>query len=148
MPTTRKKRSSVGADFIRSTPMGRRAAEVVAAAKAKGIEITDKHVYQVRSRMKAALKAKNGSKPANGKPRVSRDDWLAARKVQRALDAVPNNEHWEQQLREAVAELGLSRATELLSQMRDRLIQLERSFRESFTPPRRKVAHRASAHAN
>ena len=148
MPTTRKVRSSIGANFIRASPVGRPVAEVVTAAKAKGIEITAKHVYQVRSRMKAAAASKNG-KHTRGRVKFARADVEAARNVEQSLGAVGQGpEYWERQLREAVAELGLNRATQLLAEMRDRLVALERSFRESFTPTRRKPAHRASAHAN
>lgn len=147
MPTIRKKRSSQGADFVRASPVGRPAAEVVALAKAKGIEITDKHVYQVRSRMKAAAAAKNG-KATNGRVKFARADVAAVQNIERSIgNGHHGPEHWETQFREAVAELGLSRATHLLSEMRERLVALERSFRASFTP-RKKAAHRASAHAN
>lgn len=132
MSTTRKKRSSIGANFVRASPLGRPASEVVTAAKAKGIELTEKNVYQVRSRMKASAKSGKGA------------GVQAMHNIERSIgNGHHGPEHWETQLREAAAQLGLHRADIVLSEMRDRLIALQQSFRSE-----RKALHRASAHAN
>lgn len=92
---TRKARISKS-DFVRSmanTP----AQAVVAAAKKKGLKISDRYVYAVRSKDKSGAK-----KPTR------KGAQRAVRQSSAGLDA---------QLRQAIAQLGLVRSREIFSEV-------------------------------
>lgn len=98
---TRKRRGAVNkSEFVRQMPPGTPAKDVVAAAKKQGIKLTERYVYVIRSSDKA--KAKRGKGPGR----------VAGR---RGGDA-------ETALRSAIAELGLSRARQVMA-------EVERAFR-------------------
>jgi hypothetical protein len=88
--------------WIRSLPASMKAKEVVAVGKAKGIKLSVGQVYVAR----ASAKKKPG-KRGPGRPRKN------AAPVAAAASGV------EGLLRAAAAEIGLSRAIEILSEQRD-----------------------------
>lgn len=85
--------------FVREQPLSMTAREVVAAAKAKGITLSDKYVFNIRAKAKAAGKRGPG-RPA-GRPR----------KVNGSSSA-------ETAFVDAALDLGLARASELLTRVR------------------------------
>jgi hypothetical protein len=100
---TKKKTAKFGAkaEFVRATPRTMSAKEVVEAAKKKGVQLTENYVYTVRSSSgtKKTAKGKPGPKPGRkGKSAVA------------SLEMSPA----EAQLRSAIADLGLVRASEIL----------------------------------
>jgi hypothetical protein len=98
---SRKRRGEVNkSEFVRQMAPGTPAKEVVAAAKKRGIHLTERYVYVIRSSDKA--KAKRGKGPGR----------IGGR---RGGDA-------ETALRSAIAELGLSRARQVMA-------DVERAFR-------------------
>lgn len=98
----KKKASKFGAkaEFVRATPKSLSAKEVVEAAKKKGITLTENYVYTVRS---SGSKAK--SKAGKGKPGPK-----PGRKAAASNGMTPA----EAQLRNAIADLGLVKASEIL----------------------------------
>lgn len=91
--------------FVRSQPASMTARDVVAKAKSRGISIKENYVYTVR-----ALAKRRTSKRGPGRPRKNA---VAATQNSAAATGV------EQLLRAAAAEIGLSRALEILRQQRD-----------------------------
>jgi hypothetical protein len=81
-------------EFVRSMPNAR-ASEVVAAAAKKGIKLTDRYVYVIRSADKA--KGRRGVSVGRGRGRAGGSA--------------------EAQLRQAIAEVGLSTARRILSEV-------------------------------
>jgi hypothetical protein len=99
---TRKRRGAINkSDFVRQMPPGTPAKEVVAAAKKRGVKLTERYVYVIRSSDKA--KAKRGKGPGRVGGRRGGGDAETA-------------------LRTAIAELGLSRARQVMA-------EVERAFR-------------------
>jgi hypothetical protein len=89
--------------WIRSQPASMTANEVVAKAKGQGIKLSPGFVYVVRSK-----KSKPGTKRGPGRPRKNGAPAMAA-----------SSSGVEGLLRAAAAEVGLSRAMEILSEQRD-----------------------------
>ncbi|HEX9619534.1 MAG TPA: hypothetical protein VF989_05335 [Polyangiaceae bacterium] len=85
------------ARFVRTLPPGTPAKEVVAAAKKKGITISENYVYNLRSN--DGMAQKRGGK---GRARAG------------AVRSTGSESAQEAQFRKAVAELGLSKAREIL----------------------------------
>ncbi|HEY0462926.1 MAG TPA: hypothetical protein VGC79_01900 [Polyangiaceae bacterium] len=100
-----KKKSKFGekAEFVRSIPKGTPAKEVVALGKKKGIALSENYVYNVRSNKGSpkATKRKPGPQPGR-----------------RAKVAVGGMSPAEVQLRDAIADLGLVRASAILETVR------------------------------
>jgi hypothetical protein len=88
--------------WIRSQPASMKAKDVVVAGKAKGIKLSVGQVYVARS----SAKKKTG-KRGPGRPRKN------------AAPAMVASSGVEGLLRAAAAEIGLSRAVEILSEQRD-----------------------------
>lgn len=87
------------AEFVRSIARDTPAKEVVAQAAKKGIKLTENYVYTIRSASsvgKKAAKAKPGPKP--GRKKASASGMTKA----------------EVMLRDAIADLGLVKASEIL----------------------------------
>jgi hypothetical protein len=117
MPKTRKTKSPSKTAFVLSLPRDLPASDVVAKAKAQGIEITDRYVYVIRSKAKGragkpagrrgrppkAAGAKRGPKP--GRKAGASHGSLGAQFLEMALD------------------LGLSRAEDLLVSLRSKVRQ-------------------------
>jgi hypothetical protein len=101
-PKTGKAKFGAKAEFVRAQPASMSAKEVVEAARAKGILMTENHVYSVRSAGKKA----GAKKTANG----------TSKKAATAKGAAtPKSGGLEAQLRSAIAELGLARARAIFS---------------------------------
>ena len=103
---------------IRSMPKAKPAA-VVAAAKKKGINISAAHVYVLRSTDKNKGGVKAAAKPTK-KPAVivakhSGEGWI----FDRAREEVKkhDSQQVEQQLRHAIAQLGLAKTHQILAQI-------------------------------
>jgi len=99
----KKKASKFGAkaEFVRSTARTMSAKDVVEAAKKKGITLTENYVYTVRS---------SGSK-TKGKAAKGRPGPKPGRKGKPGSDGMTPA---EAQLRNAIADLGLVKASEIL----------------------------------
>jgi len=100
MAAKKKTKSAFGAKaaFVRSVPRETPAKEVVALGKKKGLTLTDAYVYSVRSSgAPKGKKGKPGPKPG--------------RKVKAGSDGMTPA---EAQLRNAIADLGLVKASEIL----------------------------------
>jgi hypothetical protein len=93
------KKSKFGekAQFVRSMPASTPAKEVVAAAKKKGISLSENYIYNLRSN--DGVTKKRGAKPG------------VKRGASRKAGAAAGN--LEAQLRRTVAELGLAKAREI-----------------------------------
>jgi hypothetical protein len=89
--------------WIRSQSASMTASEVVAKAKGQGIKLSPAFVYVVRSK-----KSKPGAKRGPGRPRKNAAPAMAAA-----------HSGAEGLLKAAAAEVGLSRAMEILSEQRD-----------------------------
>ena len=103
MPTANKPAKVNKSAFVRSLPKSMTAKEVVAKAKAQGITISVPLVYIAR----AAAKKKTG-KRGPGRPRKNS-----------APATTASSSGVEGLLRAAAAEVGLSRAMEILNEQRD-----------------------------
>jgi len=103
----KKKTAKFGekAAFVRGMPRETPAKEVVEAAKKKGIKLTENYVYTIRS-ANSGSKAKKAGKPGP-KP--------GARKGKAASGGMTPA---ESQLRNAIADLGLVKATEILESVK------------------------------
>lgn len=99
---TRRKSRISKTEFVRTMPNAS-AQEIVAAAKKKGIKLSDRYVYVIRSKDKAS-KGKRSARKAAPRRAVARR--AAARPT--GLDG---------QLRQAIAQLGLVRAREIFSEV-------------------------------
>jgi len=102
MPTKTKAKFGQKSEFVRSLPANTPAAEVVAAAKKKGISITPSLVYNIRS----TSKQPSGTPARKGKPGPK-----PGRKGRRAAGAGAA----EIQLRNAIAALGITKTREILA---------------------------------
>lgn len=99
----KKKASTFGAkaEFVRATARSMSAKEVVEAAKKKGITLTENYVYTVRS---------SGSKKKVGKP--------GPKPGSKGKSSATGMTSAEAQLRDAIADLGLVKATEILQSVK------------------------------
>jgi len=89
------------AEFVRAASKDIPAKDLVAAAQKKGIELTENYVYTIRSSTSKAARAKPGPKPG-------RKAGVAPSVMSPA----------EIQLRDAIADLGLVKAAEILSSVK------------------------------
>ncbi len=106
--STKKPEFGFKSAFIKSQPLTMTAKEVVEAAKAKGITLSENLVYAAGASAKgnggASKKAKGATKAKPGpKPKKA-----ATSKASSSLEAT---------LRNAIAQVGLSRAREILAQV-------------------------------
>lgn len=102
------KTAATKADFVRTMPRSMPAKEVVATAKAAGVQITEKYVYNVRSDSKtgkAAVKKPSPTAKAVAKP---------ATPVKATPVSTGGN---ETQLRKLVLALGVVRSRQLLDEL-------------------------------
>jgi hypothetical protein len=97
---TKKKASKFGAKsaFVRSIARDTPAKEVVALGKKKGIALSEAYVYSIRSNSSAAKAKKGKPGPKPGRRAAASNGMTPA----------------EAQLRNAIADLGLVKATEIL----------------------------------
>lgn len=98
----RRKTKISKTEFVRTMPKAP-AAEVVAAAAKKGIKLSDRYVYVIRSKDKAGKGKRSARKAA---PRRA----VARRSVARSTGL-------DGQLRQAIAQLGLVRAKEIFGEV-------------------------------
>jgi hypothetical protein len=100
MAAKKKAKSAFGAKaaFVRSVPREAPAKEVVALGKKKGLVLSENYVYTVRSSSGSPKAAKSRPGPKRGRKAAASDGMTPA----------------EAQLRNAIADLGLVRATEIL----------------------------------
>ena len=113
--TTTKKAPLISkAAFVRSLAATTPAKEVVAKAKERGMSLTESYVYNVRGAAKAAKRKRTGSLRAA----------VVARPVAVNTQGALSTEHL---LRAVGAELGLTRAIELLQAERARVHAVLRS---------------------
>lgn len=92
-------------EFIRSRPPGMTAKQVVVAAAARGMKLSEHFVYNIRSSAKKrAAKVRRDARVSTGAARVGRGDGAQAA-----------------QFRSLVLDLGLARARALLDDMERRL---------------------------
>ena len=106
--------SGTKAQFIRSQPKGTSAQEVVDKAKALGMVLTRGHVYAVKS---ATKKARRLAKSEGGVQRQT-----AATRAPRVIPSAGANRGAESQLRKAIADIGIVRATEILESVRSSIM--------------------------
>lgn len=111
MPRKKKTAAENGkmskADFVRSQPADVPAKEVVAAAQAAGMSISENYVYTLRYEAKKAAKAAPASK--------------STKKVASTKGAKLSTNGIEDLLRAAASEIGLSRAIALLQAQQNSL---------------------------
>lgn len=100
-----KKKSTFGAKaaFVRSVPRATPAKEVVAQAAKKGVKLTENYVYTVRS-------SSGASKPSKGKP--------GPKPGRKSKTLATGMTPAEAQLRDAIADLGLVKSTEILESVK------------------------------
>jgi hypothetical protein len=98
--------------FVLSLPSSMAASEVIDRAKAQGMTLTTNYVYKIRSRGAAANGRASSLPPA---PVVK-----AVRGMRRGAQSAPSNGQ-EERFVALVLDVGLSRATALLDQLRDRV---------------------------
>lgn len=121
------KRTPRKADFVRAQSLKLSAAEVVALAAKQGIEITDKYVYNVRSKAKkdwAKGKAKKVAAPVKkmGRPKGSKNKAKAKAKPEKAPARVFYTDHRAQFLT-LVLDMGFKNALEIIADARDRILK-------------------------
>jgi hypothetical protein len=106
MATKKKTKSTFGskAAFVRSVPRATPAREVVAQAAKKGVQLTENYVYTIRS------SSSGSSKPSKGKP--------GPKPGKRSKPSAIGMTSAEAQLRDAIADLGLVKATEILESVK------------------------------
>lgn len=100
--------------FVLSLPSSMAASEVIERAKSQGMTLTTNYVYKIRSRGAAARDA-NGRASSLPPPVVK-----AVRGMRRGAHSAPSNGQ-EERFVALVLDVGLSRATALLDQLRDRV---------------------------
>ena len=98
--------------FVLSLPSSMAASEVIERAKAQGMTLTTNYVYKIRSRGAAANGRMSSAPPAAPAK--------ALRGARRAGQSAPTNGQ-EERFVALVLDVGLSRATVLLDQLRDRV---------------------------
>jgi hypothetical protein len=107
------------AEFIRLQPLSRTASEVIAAAKANGIRLTDKSVYSVRSMMRQAAASAAKRKPgrqagALNKPKTSQLSLVSVASTVAANGRAGSSSNAEQSFKRILIRLGVDRAQEML----------------------------------
>jgi hypothetical protein len=100
--------------FVLSLPSSMAASEVIDRAKGQGMTLTTNYVYKIRSRGAAANGRSSSLPPA---PVVKA---AAVRGTRRGAHSAPSNGQ-EERFVALVLDVGLSRATALLNQLRDRV---------------------------
>jgi hypothetical protein len=105
------------AAFVRSLPRTMRARDVVARAKAAGIELNEKYVHRVRSMSGGKKRRKGGAAPA---PAAAAPRAAAA---PAAHAATPSS---EVQFRKLVLDIGVSRARQLVDDVQKKVEALIR----------------------
>lgn len=110
--TSNKKSVTSKAAFVRGLPAATPAKEVVAKAKERGMTLTESYVYNVRGAAKAARRKRTGS---------LRSAVVARPVVTAAIPSRSNGLSTEDLLRAVGAELGLTRAIEVLQAERARV---------------------------
>jgi hypothetical protein len=100
--------------FVLSLPSSMPASEVIDRAKAQGMTLTTNYVYKIRSRG-AAAHERLGSTPPPPLLKPTRGSG-----VRRGAHSAPSNGQ-EERFVALVLDVGLSRATALLNQLRDRV---------------------------
>jgi chemotaxis protein histidine kinase CheA len=114
------------AGFVRSLPRTMPVKDVVAKAKAAGLEISEKYVYGIRADAKPAP-AKSSAKPAKkAAPAPKKAQAPAAKKPAAPAAEVASGSPREAQLRRLVLELGIARSRKVLDEMEQRLEALIR----------------------
>lgn len=106
----RKAKFGAKADFIRSKPATMPARQVVDEAAKEGMKLTINHVYAVRSQAKSAVTRRGPGRPRKGSALAPAPARGGARGGRPQGDL-------EEQLRRAIAELGLSRARHVFDQV-------------------------------
>lgn len=101
------------ADFVRTMPRSMPAKEVVATAKAAGVQITEKYVYNVRSDSKPGKAA--AKKPAAAAKAVAKPSTPV--KAAAVSTGTVSNGGNETQLRKLVLALGVVRSRQLLDEL-------------------------------
>ncbi len=101
--------------FVLSLPSSMAASEVIERAKSQGMTLTTNYVYKIRSRGAGARDA-NGRASSLPPPPVMK----AVRGMRRGAHSAPSNGQ-EERFVALVLDVGLSRATALLNQLRDRV---------------------------
>jgi hypothetical protein len=105
-PTSKKPQSKTA--FVLSLSKDMSAAEVVAKAKATGIELTDKYVYNIRATARSAAKKKtSGAKVAS-----------TVTPKKKPVAATKTKTSAEDLLKAIAAEIGLRKAIEILQEQR------------------------------
>jgi hypothetical protein len=117
--TTSKKSVMSKAAFVRSLAAATPAKEVVTKAKERGMKLTESYVYNVRGAAKAARRKRTGSLRS---ALVARPAAAAA-----ATEGAKTGLSTEDLLRAVGAELGLTRAIEVLQAERARVHAVLRS---------------------
>jgi hypothetical protein len=118
--TTSKKSVMSKAAFVRSLAAATPAKEVVTKAKERGMKLTESYVYNVRGAAKAARRKRTGSLRS---ALVARPAAAAAAATEGAKTGLST----EDLLRAVGAELGLTRAIEVLQAERARVHAVLRS---------------------
>ncbi len=117
MPKTSKKKPAKKTPsktaFVLSLPRSAPASEVVAKAKAAGIELTDRYVYVIRSKAK--------SKAGKPSARRGRPPKSAAGPARKSSGGQGSPSALATQFVDAALNLGLARAEELLVSLRAKL---------------------------
>lgn len=99
-----KPRFGAKSEFVRSLDPSIPAAEVVALAEKRGLKLTTGLVYNIRSASNAALRGNRARTAPKPLPK-----WRSA----------PSDDNAEAQLRAAIAQIGLSRARQILEEVED-----------------------------
>jgi hypothetical protein len=114
------------AGFVRSLPRTMPVKDVVAKAKAAGLEISEKYVYGIRADAKPAP-AKSSAKPAKkAAPAPKKAPAPAAKKPAAPAAEAASGSPREAQLRRLVLDLGIARSRKVLDEMEQRLEALIR----------------------
>jgi hypothetical protein len=116
--TTSKKSVMSKAAFVRSLAAATPAKEVVTKAKERGMKLTESYVYNVRGAAKAARRKRTGS---------LRSAVVARPAAAAATEGAKTGLSTEDLLRAVGAELGLTRAIEVLQAERARVHAVLRS---------------------
>jgi hypothetical protein len=103
-------------EFIRSLPVSMSAKEVVEQAATRGMVLTPAHVYNVRSTSNMTS-GRAGRKPGSGAASKKTGPAVPARSM-----GAGGSRAGEDRLRQAIADIGLVRATEILDSVRSTIL--------------------------
>jgi hypothetical protein len=103
--------------YVLSFPAGTTAADVVARAKSEGITISAAHVYAIRTEAKAKAKTR-------GKATKTPKTPTAKTVAKPAFRSAPRTGGMEEQFVGLVLDIGLTRASELLGKLQERVRQI------------------------